>query len=138
MQISKNFNVEEFERSETAIKKGIDNRIPDDALLNIVALVENVLQPLRDVIGPIHINSGYRCPELNKAIGGVPTSQHQKGEAADIRSDKFSAREICDAVINSDIPFDQLIFERKGSTEWVHVSYKRLGQNKQKAFDIIK
>ena len=84
--ISKNFSYSEFERSETAEKKGIVNVIATARVRDsIQALVLNVLQPLRTALGvEMHINSGYRCPELNEAVGGVPTSQHMKGEAADI------------------------------------------------------
>lgn len=84
--ITKDFSYREFERSETAERKGICNTITSFAVRDAVKeLVETVLQPLRDKVGhPLHINSGYRCPELNRAVGGAETSQHVKGEAADI------------------------------------------------------
>ncbi len=74
--ISKNFSYKEFEESETAERKGIANVINTTEIRDSVkALVLNVLQPLRDAWGkPLHINSGYRCPALNEAVGGVPTS----------------------------------------------------------------
>lgn len=76
--ISKNFSLQEFEKSDTATRLGINNTIKDEFVKeNIKALVDNILQPLRDKWGePLIINSGYRCPQLNKAVGGVPTSQH--------------------------------------------------------------
>ena len=84
-RLSKNFTWKEFEKSDTANRLHIVNVINDwDVRDNIKALVENVLQPLRDAWGgPIFINSGYRSKELNEAVGGVETSQHRKGEAAD-------------------------------------------------------
>ena len=84
--ISENFSFSEFERSDTAKKRDIINVISTaKGRDSIQALVINVLQPLRTAVGiPMPINSGYRCPELNAAVGGVPTSQHMKGEAADI------------------------------------------------------
>ena len=83
-KISKNFKYSEFERSDKAKEHGIDNTIPEELKPRIKALVDNVLQPLRDVWGAMPINSGYRCRELNEKVGGVETSQHFKAEAADI------------------------------------------------------
>ncbi len=84
--ISKDFSYREFEESPTAERKGICNVITSFAVRDAVKeLTEKVLQPLRDAVGhPLRISSGYRCSELNKEVGGVPTSQHVKGEAADI------------------------------------------------------
>lgn len=84
--ISKDFSYREFEASPTAERKGICNVITSfEVRDSIRALVDTVLQPLRDKWNaPLHINSGYRCQELNREVGGVPTSQHVKGEAADI------------------------------------------------------
>lgn len=87
--ISKDFSYREFEASPTAERKGICNVITTAAVRDAVKeLVEKVLQPLRDRVGhPLRINSGYRCPELNRAVGGVATSQHVKGEAVDIAAE---------------------------------------------------
>lgn len=87
--ISKDFSYREFAASPTAERKGICNVITTAAVRDAVKeLVEKVLQPLRDRVGhPLRINSGYRCPELNRAVGGVATSQHVKGEAADIAAE---------------------------------------------------
>ena len=82
--ISKNFKYSEFERSDTARTYGIDNTIPEELKPRIKALVDNVLQPLRDVWGAMPINSGYRCRELNEKVGGEPTSQHRTGDACDV------------------------------------------------------
>ena len=87
-KLSENFDLEEFTRSDKAKELGITNEPGEKELAALRVLVGRTIQPLRDKLGlPIHVNSGYRCPELNKAIGGVPTSQHQKGEAADLSID---------------------------------------------------
>ena len=125
-RISKNFTLDELLYSATAKQKGIINAPGIDDVCALCALVHNVLQPLRDAMQePIKIGSGYRCTKLNKAVGGVYTSQHTKGEAADLCIDGDMAkgrkwfewiRDHCD--------FDQLIWEHnaKGSY-WVHVSH---------------
>ena len=85
MKITKNFTLEEFEHSETAIRNNIDNRVPERYIKNVKALAEKVLQPTRNRIGiPLYISSGYRCKMLNTAVKGAVTSQHTRGEAADI------------------------------------------------------
>lgn len=123
MQISKNFNLWEFEKSETAVKYGIDNRVNSDIVLNnLTLLVWNVLQPLRDAVNkPIHIGSGYRCPKVNALVGGVPTSQHMKGQACDIKITGMTPYEIGRTVLELGIPFDQLILY----PTFVHVSYNK-------------
>ena len=131
-KISKNFTWEEFVASDTAKKHGIINQITDwDARDNIIALVENVLQPLRDAYGkPITINSGYRCPALNKAVGGVDNSQHQYGEAADCGCDDPLA--FARLIIELGLPFDQMGLY----PTFVHLSYKREcnGKNRGQVF----
>ena len=121
-RLSENFTLDEFTRSDVAIKLGIINEPGEKEIEALRVLVNITIQPLRDNLGiPIHINSGYRCPELNKAVGGVPTSQHQKGEAADLSIDG-KANNILDALENNDIPFDQAILYRKQN--FLHVSLK--------------
>ena len=85
-KISRHFSFEEFTKSDTASRYHINNAITDwEVRDNIVALVENVLEPLREAWGgPLFINSGYRCKELNEKVGGVETSQHCKGQASDV------------------------------------------------------
>ena len=87
MKLSENFTLEELIHSNTAERMGIDNVPKDEKVVeNLRSLCLEVLQPLRDYVGaPVHINSGYRCPELNMTVGGVKNSQHCRGEAADIR-----------------------------------------------------
>lgn len=121
-KLSENFTLEEFTRSDKAKELGITNEPGDKELAALRVLVSRTIQPLRDKLGvPIHVNSGYRCPELNKAVGGVPTSQHQKGEAADLSIDG-KANDILEALENNNIPFDQAILYRKQN--FLHVSLK--------------
>lgn len=121
-KLSENFDLEEFTRSDKAKELGITNEPREKELAALRELVSRTIQPLRDKLGvPIHVNSGYRCPELNKAVGGVPTSQHQKGEAADLSIDG-KASDILEALENNNIPFDQAILYRKQN--FLHVSLK--------------
>lgn len=133
MQLSKNFSLDELTHSNTAIAHNIPN-IPDDTTINnLKALVENVLQPLRDLIGPIHIDCGYRCPEVNKLVGGVPTSQHCFGQASDLSNGPANNKLIYDTII-AHLPFDQVIVEGGTFEEpaWIHVSYSTTHNRKQK------
>ena len=125
MRLSKHFTLDEFIKSATATRLGIDNT-PDEKVLNCIqALVDNVLEPLRVHYGrPIIITSGYRCPKLNKAVGGSSTSQHAIGQAVDIRSVSDSRednKELFDMILEMKLPFDQLINEF--GYDWVHVSF---------------
>lgn len=124
----KYFTIDELTRSMTALTKGIDNTPGEGAKANLTALVERILDPLRTVYGkPIHINSGYRCAALNKAVGGTSSSQHLTGQAADITSGSRSENKKLFTLIQTlDLPYDQLIFEKGSKTEgpdWVHVSF---------------
>ena len=121
-RLSENFTLDEFTTSDTATRLGINNVPGEWELEALRVLVKRTIQPLRDKLGvPVRVNSGYRCPELNKAVGGVPTSQHQKGEAADLSIDG-KASDILEALENSNIPFDQAILYRKQN--FLHVSLK--------------
>jgi uncharacterized protein YcbK (DUF882 family) len=129
MNITENFTLEEFMHSDTAIVKGIKNDPGSREKLAITNLCAKLLQPLRDAIGkPISINSGYRCPELNAAMGGVPTSQHQKGEAADL-SIGGKAGDLLEVLEDSGLPFDQAILYRKNN--FLHVSLKLEGEQRK-------
>ncbi|ROT12308.1 peptidase M15 [Muribaculaceae bacterium Isolate-105 (HZI)] len=118
----KYFSFQEFERSETAYRHGIDNTLPDKLKGNVAALVDKVLDPLREAWGkPITVTSGYRCAALNKAVGGSGTSHHCKGMAADISTgNKVENRRLFQLIIDLGLPFTQLIDEKNFS--WVHVS----------------
>ena len=134
MILSKNFALNEFTKSVSAIRNGIDNEPTKEHIRNIQLLVKFVLQPLREALGsPIRITSGYRSEALNKAIKGshkiikgkyVATSQHCKGQAADIQfkvDGVMDNKLIWEKVIELQLPFDQMINEFEFS--WIHISY---------------
>ncbi len=137
-QISKSFTLEEFTKSDTAKAKGIINAIGQQEVVSLCALVHQVLQPLRNAMGePIKIGSGYRCPRLNAAVGGVKNSQHMTGEAADlcIDGDLTKGRKWF-TWIQSHCDFDQLIWEHNAKgTYWVHVSYRANGNNRKQVIN---
>lgn len=126
----KHFTIDELCRSETARSRGIDNTPAEEVRKNLTALVANVLDPLREWYGkPIYVNSGYRCPALNKAVGGVASSQHLTGQAADIDvNDRAENRKLMKH-IEDNLDFDQLIWENGGA--WIHVSYRADGRNRR-------
>ena len=137
-RISKNFTLDELTASATAKQMHIINAPGVDEVCNLCALVHNVLQPLRDAMGEqIKIGSGYRCPQLNKAVGGVGNSQHMKGEAADLCIDgdlKKGKRWF--EWIKQHCQFDQLIMEHNSKgTYWVHVSFRADGKNRRQVID---
>ncbi|MCU6769302.1 D-Ala-D-Ala carboxypeptidase family metallohydrolase [Barnesiella propionica] len=124
----KYFTIQELCASDTARKKGIDNTAPGDVKVRLSTLAEKILDPLRERYGkPIRVNSGYRSPILNKAVGGTPTSQHLRGEAADITGGTVEENRKLLALL-SDMEFDQLIDE--SNLTWIHVSY-RAGNNRR-------
>ena len=129
----KYFTLEELSASTEARKMDIDNTPTAEAVANLTALVEAVLDPLRTRYGyPIHVSSGYRCPRVNAAVGGKRTSQHVNGEAADIYVGNPKDKAMLFSMIYYLLPFDQLIWER-GTDEapaWVHVSYRE-GNNRR-------
>lgn len=119
----KYFTIKELIKSTTATAKKIDNTPTKEVEDNLTKLVDKVLDPLREAYGkPIKVNSGYRCPKLNRAVGGSATSQHVLGQAADITGGSKAENKILFDLIKSlKLPFDQLIWENGGV--WVHVSY---------------
>lgn len=124
--ITKDFSYREFEKSDIADRKGICNVITSiDVRDCILALTENVLQPLRDAWGkPLKVNSGYRCKALNAAVGGVPTSQHVKGEAADIAAG--DPVKLARLAVKLGLPFDQMILY----PTFVHFSHRLNGEQR--------
>ena len=151
MKLSENLSVNEVIKSNTAIRRGIDNHPTQEHLESLEDIAENIFQPIREHFRvPIGISSGYRSEALNKAIGGSKTSQHSKGEALDLDADifgKITNKEIFE-FIKENLVFDQLIWEFGNDNEpnWVHVSfttrrpnrmqilkaYKEKGKNKYK------
>lgn len=137
-KLSCNFTLEELTASATAKARGIKNAPSTQEVVNLTALAQNVLQPLREWWGqPITIGSGYRCPELNKAVGGVSNSQHMKGQAVDlfIDGDIAKGRKWFEYIKNH-LPFDQLIMEHNAKgTYWVHVSFDPFGCNRKQVIN---
>jgi len=133
MKLSKNFSMTEFTKSQTALREGIDNTPQGEHLDSAKALFENVVQRVRDNFGTTVINSGYRSPALNKAVGGSATSQHCKGEAADIECPGIANAEVAQWIVDN-CDFDQVILEfyTPGIPDsgWVHVSYKTADNRK--------
>ncbi len=120
----KYFSITELIHSDTADRLGIANILPIRQRRALIALADNVLDPLREAWGrPIIVNSGYRCPELNKAVGGVPTSMHLTGNAADITTgNPTDNRRLYQLAIDLRLPFFELI-GRKYDFRWLHISH---------------
>ena len=132
MRLSKNFVLSEITRSNTAKRKGISNEPKQEHLINLQRLVTNLIQPIRDELGPIRVTSGYRSPKLNRSIGGSTKSQHCKGEACDLqfwKDGQMINKEIYSWVLKSDIEFDQMINEFDFA--WIHISLKEKNNRKQ-------
>lgn len=131
----------EFTKSQTAERKGIDNTPEGEHLEAAQALFENVVQPVRDHFGPTVINSGYRSPALNEAVGGSSTSQHCKGQAADIEVPGTPNADLAQWIVDN-VEFDQVILEfyTPGIPDsgWVHVSYKADGDNRKSILTAMK
>ena len=121
--MGKYFSIGELTRSSVARREGIDNTPPPDAEMRLNRLIDRLLDPLRERWGgPITVTSGFRSPRLNEAVGGVPSSQHVKGEAADITvGNPEDNRKLFELIRTSGLAFDQLIDERNYT--WLHVSY---------------
>lgn len=127
----RNFTIQELTASTTAEAKKINNDPTPEAAENLKLLVDKVLDPLRDAYGkPIRVNSGYRSPALNAAVKGSKTSQHVKGQAADITGgSKQENKKLFDLAQELNLPYCQLIDER-GFT-WVHISYDKNNVKRQ-------
>ena len=126
----KHFTISELLKSDTALKNKLWNGAPKEAEENLRALVDEVLDPLREAYGkPIRVNSGYRCPRLNNLVGGSPNSQHMRGEAADIQpvDGNEADLEVLAQFLIASGKFDQLILY----PTFIHVSYRRLGWNRK-------
>ena len=127
MQLTENFSLNEMIKSETALRNGIDNTPSEEIVKNLRQLCERVLQPIRTKYGKgVKVNSGYRSPNVNAAVGGSRTSDHCRGQAADIEIPGISNYELA-KFIEKNFEFTQLILEfyTPGIPDsgWVHVSY---------------
>ena len=140
--ISKHISYKEGIRSNTATRLGIENKPNEEQLENMKLLAEKVFEPLRaEVGGPIKVNSFFRSPELNKAIGGSSKSQHCKGQAIDI-DDTFGRMKNAEMYyyIKSELDFDQMIWEfgTDGNPDWVHISYVSPEKNRNRCLKAYK
>jgi len=126
MNLSRNFTLQELIKSDTAIRKGIDNNPNADQVEKLKTLCERVLQPVRDHFGRVKVTSGFRSPELCAAIGSSVNSQHAKAEAVDFECIGVDNAEVADWIY-SNIQTDQLILEfytpGEPNSGWIHASY---------------
>ena len=126
MNLSRNFTLSELTKSDTAIRKGINNNPNAEQIEKLKALCENILQPVRDHFGRVKITSGFRSVELCMAIGSSANSQHAKAEAADFECVGVDNAELADW-IKDNLPYDQLIVEYytpgEPNSGWIHCSY---------------
>lgn len=141
MKLTENFSLAEMIKSETALRQGLDNTPGDDEVENLRKLAENVLQPIRDAYGRgVKVNSGFRHPDVNAAVGGSRTSDHCKGQAADIEIPGVANADLAQW-ISENLEFRQLILEfyTPGIPDsgWVHVSYVE-GDNKKQVMTAMK
>ena len=142
----KYFSIEELTQSATAKRLGIDNTPSDKIKKNLTLFINTVLDPIRDDWGgPIIVSSGYRCPELNKAVGGANTSGHQYGYCADlqVKGGMKKIRELANFIFewmkDHKMKFDELLFEHSGGVTWLHFCWiGKDGKQRMKCFDIIK
>lgn len=140
MQLSPHFKLVEFTRSATAQARHIDNTPNEEQIKNLKFLCDNVLEPLREQFGPIIIGSGFRCPALNTAVGGVKNSQHTSGEACDIHLPSIEVGKKYFEFLKKLPIFDQLIWERnnpRSNHYWIHVSIKRSGKNRKQVIPLL-
>ena len=141
MKLTENFSLAEMTKSETALRQGLDNTPGDEEIDNLRKLAENVLQPIREAYGRgVKVNSGFRHPDVNAAVGGSRTSDHCKGQAADIEIPGVANADLAQW-ISENLEFRQLILEfyTPGIPDsgWVHVSYVD-GDNKKQVMTAMK
>ena len=126
MELTRNFSLLELTKSDTAIRKGINNNPNAEQIEKLKALCENILQPVRDHFGRVKVTSGFRSVELCTAIGSSANSQHAKAEAADFECVGVDNAEL-DDWIHRELTYDQLILEfytpGEPNSGWIHCSY---------------
>lgn len=140
IEVMKYFTINELTKSSTAVRYNIDNSAKGEVVKNLILLVDEVLDPLREKFGrPIIVNSGYRCEALNKKVGGSKTSQHMTGQAVDIQSigDKYNT-ELFELAKTMD--YDQLIAEFGSIVrpDWIHISYVSPEKNRHQILQAVK
>lgn len=135
MNLSPNFSLQELTKSETAMRHGMDNTPGAVEIANLTTLAGKVLQPIRDHFAKgVHVNSGFRHPDVNAKVGGSKTSDHCKGQAADIEIPGVPNAELAEWICDN-LAFTQVILEfyTQGILDsgWVHVSYDPANLKKQ-------
>ena len=135
MQLSKSFTLNELTKSQEALRLNIDNTPNEEQILNLKILCEKILQPIRDFYGmPVSVSSGFRSPELCKAIGSSSTSQHTRGEAADFEIFSIANKDLAEFII-ANLDYDQCILEfwnpNDPNSGWIHCSYSDNNNRKQ-------
>lgn len=124
MILTPHFTKEEFEQSETAIRMGVDNTVPESLMPNLQRLAA-LLEKVRTLVGPILITSGYRCQQVNLATGGALNSAHMQARAADIHVSGIAHRDLARYISGSAIKFDKLILEFDA---WCHIQVETDGE----------
>ena len=142
MKLSANFSLSEMTKSQTAIRKDIDNTPTQEHINNLKYVAENLLQPIRDHFGkPVAVSSGYRSVELCEAIGSSSNSQHAKGEAADFEIPGMDNKEL-GLWIRKNIEYDQLILEfykdGEPNSGWIHCSMVKDREPRKSTLQAIK
>jgi len=136
----KYFTLQELLASETAKKKQIDNAPSFEVVDHLRELTKMILEPMRAAYGkPITVSSGYRCPALNKAVGGQNTSAHLRGDAADLQATDMEGFKtfVRGWLIAQRVKFDQCIIESSGKTQWIHIGiYSSNGQQRGQVFKL--
>lgn len=126
MNISPNFTLEELMHSQAALRLGIDNQPDGKELDNLTRLAVDLLEPVREILGvPLHVDSGFRCPQVNVAVGSTSKhSAHLDGRAADVIPVGMDLHEAFDTIRHSDLPYDQIIIE---CNAWIHLAIAEEG-----------
>lgn len=127
VELTQHFSLEELTRSEAGLRRGIPNVPNAGEIANLQRLCETILEPIRALLNvPMHVNSGYRCPAVNAAVGGKSNSAHLDGRACDFVPVGMGLNHAMGLIRASGIPFDQLILEYE---TWIHVSIARVGSD---------
>jgi hypothetical protein len=140
MNLSRNLTLKEFEASDTANKNNISNFLPPELLPNATYLATHCFEAIRSLLGvPLNVTSGYRNEELNKLVHGQPNSQHKTACAIDFVPAGINLNSAFLKIMQSDIPFDQLIYEHDGNGNyWIHVSCKSVGNRHEVISNLLK
>ena len=134
-RLAEHFTLREMIASGKAMKLKIDNTPDEASVARLRTLCQHVLEPIRRRFGRTIVSSGYRCKELNDAVGGVDNSQHLSGQAVDIHCSSLQAARQRYDFIRQHLDFDQLLLERRLSNGccWLHVSYVSPAENRRMA-----